>query len=412
MTNYKTIAHKHKKHFSFYATDCVCFLRSAIFASRRNKASTCVEGQGMRSASGKISGSGMHRMMSQMKKGNKQLTIYDIAQKLEVSPTTVSRALNDHHSIGKETTQAVKQLANELGYRPNSVASSLRKNKTNTIGVLMPLINRPFVASVISGVEAYANQQGHNVIISQTYDTYEKEVANAKTLFDSRVAGLIVSLAMETEKYEHFYPFLQSDIPIVSIDRITHEMETDCVIIDNYAAGFKATEHLIRMGCQRIAHFGGAQHRNIYQGRQAGYIDALKKYQLPVDEALIVHSKLSMEEGWKATAYLLNLAEPPDGIFSANDSAAVSAIQYAKQKGVRIPQDLAVVGFNDDPISSIIEPGLTTIAHPAFDMGKIAAQQVLKNKESKDIVQSQTIVLKTALLIRASSLRKDLVPPM
>ncbi|MEK6477430.1 LacI family DNA-binding transcriptional regulator [Catalinimonas sp. 4WD22] len=340
-----------------------------------------------------------------MKKTNKQVTIYDIAQKLEVSPTTVSRALNNHYSISKETTQAVKKLARQLGYQPNSVASSLRKNKTNIIGVLMPLINRPFIASLISGIEDSANKQGYNVIISQTHDSYEKEVANAQTLYSSRVAGLIVSLAMETREYDHFYPFLQNDIPMVSIDRITTELQTDRVIIDNYAAGFKATEHLISMGCKRIAHFGGAQHRNIYDGRQRGYIDALKAHNLPIDEHLIVHSKLSMEEGQKSTEYLLCLAEPPDGIFSANDSAAVGAIQYAKQKGVRLPQELAVVGFNDDPISSIIEPGLTTISHPAFDMGRIAAQQVLKNREHTDIVQSQTIVLKTELIQRASSLK-------
>lgn len=338
-----------------------------------------------------------------MKKNNKQITIYDIAQKLEVSPTTVSRALNDHFSISKETTKAVKKLAHDLGYRPNTVASSLRTNKTNTIGVIMPLINRPFIASLISGIEDSANQKGYNVIISQTYDSYEKEVANAQTLYSSRVAGLIVSLAMETKQYDHFYPFLQNDIPMVSIDRISTEIETDRVIIDNYGAGFKATEHLIQMGCRRIAHFGGAQHRNIYQGRQQGYLDALRKYNLPVDEDLIVYSNLSMEEGRKGAEYFLSLEQPPDGIFSANDSAAVSAIQYAKQKGVPIPQELAIVGFNDDPISSIIEPGLTTISHPAFDMGKIAAQQVLKNKESKDIVQSQTIVLKTELILRASS---------
>nr|WKN35740.1 LacI family DNA-binding transcriptional regulator [Tunicatimonas sp. TK19036] len=341
-------------------------------------------------------------------KKNKQITIYDIAQKLDVSPTTVSRALNDHHSISKETTQAVKKMARKLGYRPNSVASSLRTNKTNTIGVIMPLINRPFIAALISGIEDIANRQGYNVIISQTYDSYDKEVANARTLYSSRVAGLIFSLAMETQQYDHLYPFLQSDIPIVSVDRIAMELETDRVIIDNFAAGFKATEHLIQMGCKRIAHFGGAQHRNIYQGRQQGYLAALKKYNLPIDESLIVHSKLSLEEGRESTSYLLNLPKPPDGIFSANDSAAVSAIQCAKQKGISIPRDLAIVGFNDDPISSIIEPGLTTVAHPAFDMGKIAAQQVLKNRDHKNIVQSQTIVLKTELIIRNSSRRKPI----
>jgi len=341
-----------------------------------------------------------------MEKNGKQITIYDIAKKLKVSPTTVSRALNDHHSISEETTQTVKKLANKLGYRLNSVASSLRKNKTNTIGVIMPLINRPFISSVISGIEDAANKAGYNVIISQTYDSYNKEIANAQTLFASRVSGLIFSLAMETRKYDHFYPFLQNGIPTVAIDRTTNKLETDCVAIDNHAAGFKATEHLIEQGCKRIAHFGGAQHRNIYKERQRGYIDALRSYNLPIDETLVVHSNLSLEEGWDAAEYLLNLTNPPDAIFSANDSAAVSAIQYTKQKGWRIPQELAIVGFNDDPISSIIEPQLTTVSHPAFDMGKIAAQQVLRHRDYGNVVQSQTTILKTEVIIRGSSQRE------
>lgn len=344
-------------------------------------------------------------------KNNKEVTIYDIARELNVSPTTVSRALNDHFSIGKETTKAVKKLAQELGYRPNTIASSLRKNKTNTIGVITSWINRPFISSLISGIENVANQAGCNVIISQSTDSYEKEVANAKTLYSSRVDGLIVSLAMETQDYEHFQRFQKQGIPVVFVDRVSYEMEANRVIIDNFAAGFKATEHLISMGCKRIAHFAGSQLRNIYKERQDGYREALKKHKLPVEEELIMYSKLSMEEGTKCTEHLLKLPHPPDAIFSANDSAAVSAIQYAKKAGFRIPEDLAIVGFNNDPTSYIIEPQLTTITHPAFEMGQIAAQQVLRQKDTdnKDIIQSETIVLKTGLQIRASSMRKIIV---
>ena len=345
-------------------------------------------------------------------KRTKAVTIYDIAQELHISPTTVSRALNNHHSISTETTEAVKKVALALGYRPNAMASSLRKNETNTIGVIMPLINSPFIASLISGVEDYANQKGYTVILSQTHDSYYREVAIAQTLYCSRVAGLIVSLAMETKKYDHFNPFLQNDIPVISVDRVTNEMETDRVIIDNQAAAFKATEHLITMGCRRIAHMGGAQHRNIYQGRQQGYLEALKQHNIPVDETLIVPSDLSLEEGIKGAEYLLNLPQPPDSIFAANDSAAAGAIQYAKQKGWRVPQDLAIVGFNDDPVASIVEPGLTSISHPGFEMGKIAAQQVLKCRDHQDIVQSQTIVLKTDLVVRASSLKNAIPDPV
>lgn len=341
-----------------------------------------------------------------MKKNSKEVTIYDIAHELKVSATTVSRALNDHFSIGKETTLAVKKLAKEMGYRPNTIASSLRKNKTNTIGVIVSWIHRPFISSLISGIEDVADKAGYNVIISQSNDSFEKEVTKARTLYASRVDGLIVSLAMETGNYDHFHPFQQKDIPLVFVDRVSLEMETDRVIINNFDAAFTATEHLIDMGCRRIAHFAGSQRRNIYKERQNGYISALKKHNLPIEEQLILHHNLSMEEGWKGTEHLLKLPDPPDAIFSANDSAAVSAIQCAKEMGLKIPKDLAVVGFNDDRISSIVEPPLTTVTHPAIDMGKIAARQVLKYKENKDVVQSETIVLKTGLVIRESSMRK------
>lgn len=340
-------------------------------------------------------------------KNNKEVTIYDIANELNVSPSTVSRALKGHFSIGKETIKAVKKLADKRGYRPNGIAASLRKSKTNTIGVIISWINRPFISSLISGVEQAANKEGFNVIISQSHDSYESEVANARTLYDSRVGGLVVSLAMETINYDHFRQYLKKDIPVVFVDRVAEELNSDIVVIDNYDAGFTAITHLIEQGCRRIAHIGGAQHRNVYAERERGYREALKQNNIPVDESLILHSDvLSHEEGLKCAEHLLSLPNPPDGIFSANDTAAVSVIQYAKQKGIKIPEDLAIIGFNNDPVSTIIDPPLSTMMHPAVDMGIIAAQQVLKHREHKDIVKSETIVLKTELLVRESSLRK------
>lgn len=340
-------------------------------------------------------------------KKKKEITIYDIAKELNVSASTVSRALKDHHSISKSTKRSILKLANERGYKPNSIAASLRSNKTNTIGVIISWINRPFISSLISGIEMAANKAGYNVIISQSHDSYASEVANAQALYASRCEGLVVSLAMETTKYDHLQQFLKKNIPLVFVDRVPEEINSDKVVIDNYAAGFKATEHLIQQGCKRIAHIAGAQHRNVYKERQEGYIAALKQYGVAVDESLIVHNEvLSSEEGHKSSEYLMNLNLPPDGIFSANDTAAVSVIQYARQAGIRVPEDLAVIGFNNDPVSTIIDPPLSTVTHPAIEMGKIAALQVLEQKDYNEIVRSQTIVLETELIIRKSSLRK------
>ena len=251
-------------------------------------------------------------------KQKKEITIYDIASELNLSPSTVSRALKDHHSIGKETKKAVVKLAKMRGYRPNSIAASLRSKKTNNIGVVVPWINRPFVSSLISGIEIEAGLKGYNVIISQSHDIFDNEVENAKALYDSRVSGLVVSLAMETTEYNHIQQFIDSNIPVVFVDRVAEDLNSDIVIIDNYAAGYMATEHLIEQGCKRIAHLGGAQHRNIYNEREQGYRQALKDYKLPIDEEIVVHNDvLSHEEGLKCAEYLLNLPIPPDGIFTA-----------------------------------------------------------------------------------------------
>ncbi len=337
----------------------------------------------------------------------REVTIYDIAQALQVSPATVSRALKNHAGIGKETIKQVQDLAEQLGYQPNIIASSLRNSKTNTIGILVPLINRPFVAAVLSGMEPIAHKAGYQILIAQTHDSARMEAAQARTMFASRVAGLLVSLAMETTDYRHFDSFRRKDIPLIFFDRGCPEQESSKIIIDDFKAAFEATEHLIGQGCRRIAHLAGSQNRENYRNRLQGYLAALQKYDLPQTEELILYSYLSRETGWEAAKLLLNLPQPPDGIFSANDTAAVSVIQVLKERNVRVPDEVAVVGFNDDPIATIIEPALTTIVYPAQEMGKLAIEQFLKLKaHPESSVQDETILLKTSLIVRASSRRK------
>ncbi len=335
----------------------------------------------------------------------KKITIYDLAKRINYSPSTISRALNDDKTISKKATKLIKEAAAEMGYRRNTLAASLRNSKTNTIGIMISRINRPFIASLISGVEDHARKEGYNVIISQSDDIYENEVNNAKVLFDSRISGLIVSLAMETQDFSHFQQFVDQRVPIVFVDRVPEEFNSYKVLIDNYAAGYKATKHLIEQGCKRIAHFAGAQYRNIYKDRMNGYLDALKEHNLPIDKDLIIKFKtLSFEEGHKAAKKLLSMNPAPDGLFSSNDTAAVSAIMYAKKNGVKIPQDLAVIGFNDDPMASIVDPPLSSITHPAYHMGKISAQRVLNHSEENyDSNVSEMTILSTDLVIRESS---------
>lgn len=344
------------------------------------------------------------------KRKGREITIYDIAREMNVSPSTVSRALKDHHSIGKKTRKAIQKYAYEAGYKPNHLAASLRNNKTHTIGVIISWINRPFISSLISGIEAAANKEGYNVILTQSHDSMEAEVANAHTLISSRVEGLIVSLAMETSDYSHFQAVLDSGIPVVFVDRVTETLNTDLVVIDNAQSAYMATRHLIEQGCRRIAHFAGAPHRNEYKNRRMGYEQALREHGLPVDPDLIVQTNyLSAEEGYAATRRLLSLPNPPDGLFSANDTSAVSAIQCAKEMGVAIPGQLAVIGFNNDPVCTIIEPQLSSVTHPAYEMGLLATSQLLRQKAGlalEQVEKSSIIKLKTELIARASSLRQ------
>ena len=344
-----------------------------------------------------------------MEDKKKDVTIYDLAQELNVSPSTVSRALNDHASIGKNTKKLVKSLAKKRGYRPNAFASSLRTNRTNTFGVMVSWINRPFISSLISGIEKAARHAGYHVIITQSHDYTEMEKENLQALHDSRISALIVSLAMETEDLGHFDIFNDNEIPIVFVDRIPHLRDINKVNINNFSAAFDATEHLIAQGCRRIAHFGGARHQEIYEERRMGYLAALKKGNFEIDESLILHSaSLSGEEGTRLTEYVLSLPYPPDGIFCANDTAAVYAIQCAKRHGVKIPQDLAIIGFNNDPICEIIEPTLSSVHHPAEEMGIAAVQQALGmlSEDGIKVNAHASLTLETHIVVRGSSDRR------
>ncbi len=343
-----------------------------------------------------------------MEDKKKDVTIYDLAQELKVSPSTVSRALNNHHSIGKKTKKAVQKLAKERGYRVNSLASALRTNRSKTFGIMVSWINRPFISSLISGVENAAREAGYRTIICQSHDDPAMEEENIQALHDSRISALIISLSMKTTHYEHFETLRDSGIPIVFVDRTPDLKNQHRVKIDNFQAAYEATEHLIQQGCQRIAHYGGSQQQSIYQERRSGYIKALEDHDIPIDDAIVIEADhLSAEEGTRLTEQILAMDVPPDGLFCANDTSAVSALQCAKRHGLNVPDDLAIIGFNNDPLCEIVTPMLSSVDHPAVDMGKVAVEQALKLlDDNSDNDFPMTITLPTDLKIRESTLRK------
>ena len=336
--------------------------------------------------------------------GNDKITIHDIAKLLNIDSSTVSRALNNSPRVAEKTKNRIIAKANELGYQRNDLASNLRRNKTNTLGVIVPRISRHFFSSAIAGIEETAYELGYNVIICQSLEQLEREQNNINTLLANRVDGVLVSISMETENYDHFKGLRQRRIPIVFFDRHCNIPDTSSVLIDDFKAGFDATEHLILKGCKTIAHFSGPMHLEIYKNRFEGYKSALVKHDLVFNEQFVISSRLMEQDGVDNVSKILALPTRVDGIFSANDVAAISAMQQLKKSGVLVPHDIAVVGFSNETISAVIEPSLTTINQSGFEIGKTATELLISQIASgSQNVVNERIVIKARLIERDSS---------
>jgi LacI family transcriptional regulator len=338
-------------------------------------------------------------------KSNKEVTIYDVAKALNISPSTVSRGLKDHPHIRKETKKNIIAVAKEMGYQQNKFASNLRQKHTNTIGVVVPKLNSYFMATVIAGVEKITSQNGYGLIISQSQESWKKEISCISTLFNSRVDGLLVSLAFDTKNLDHFNILLNKDIPVVFFDRVADCNGCMSIVIDNYKAGYEATSHLIEQGCNRIVHIGGNLMRNVYSDRFRGYKQALADNGIEFDQHLVIISDMNGQAGTDAAKKILKMVPRPDGIFTSNDSTAVSAIVELERAGVNIPDEIAVVGFNNEPISKVIKPNLTTIDYPAREIGEISATSLINKLKNSQSANFSTIILKHKLISRQSSIR-------
>lgn len=338
----------------------------------------------------------------------KEITIYDIARVLDLSPATVSRGLKDHPAINLKTRKRITDMAKEMGYRSNNFASNLRKQSTNTIGIIVHELNSQFISSVLAGIEKVTVEAGYDLIIGHSSETYRKEAANAHNLFHKRVDGLIASLAFDTKDLDHFEPFMQKGIPMVFFDRVEEHPYGTRVIIDNKMAGYEATEHLAQQGCKRIAHITANLTRNVYAGRLAGYQQALAEYGLVYDPALVLVNDLGEEAAIRSAQQVLKMDPRPDGVFITNDFCAAIFQQMLKEAGVRVPQDIAIVGFNNDVISKLIDPKLTTINYPGEEMGERAARSLIDQLSGVSSPhQPETIVIKSELIIRGSSIKTE-----
>lgn len=337
--------------------------------------------------------------------GKRHTSLKDLAKELKVSISTVSRALKNHPDISTELTIKIQQLAKERNYTPNPLAMGLLRQQTKMIGVIVPDIVTHFYSSIISGIEEVAKQHGYFIVIASSSESIEKEIEAVENLLKSRVEGLIVCISQETNTFEHFEKLIQNEIPLVFFDRICESLKAPAVIVDGIDATKKITRHFYENGCRRIAYISGPEHLNISKNRKDGYLEGLKECGLDYDPKYVVECNLSTEDATRATQKLLKNKKLPDAIFGINDTIAFAAMKEIKKQGYKIPEDITLVGFTDEFHSTVVEPALTSVTHPTYQMGKEAANLFFKSiKMGKGFTEK--IVLTTELVVRESSIKK------
>jgi LacI family transcriptional regulator len=336
----------------------------------------------------------------------KPATIKDIAKHLNISISTVSRALRSAPDVNPETKNAVQAMAAELNYQPNRLALSLRQKQTHTIGVIIP--NLDFVLStMVKGIDEVALEAGYTVMVCQSNESFGREVLNTSRMFDSLVDGLIISVSSETKTFDHIKKFQERNLPIVAFDRIVPEIVVPNVTLDNEEGGFLATEHLIQQGYKNIAILAGQKNLGISNSRLNGYLSALKKYKIKIDKSLIVHCDFNQDYAYFATQELLRQKNKPDAIFTISDRMVIGAMLAIKEKGLRIPEDIGLVGFNNEPLLSLLTPSISSIDMPSFELGKMAAKLFIESLHAGENRLPENQVLKPKLIIRESSKRKN-----
>ncbi len=332
-------------------------------------------------------------------------TIKDIAKALNLSTSTVSRALRGSYEINPETKRIVLECAEKLNYRPNPIALSLKENRSRAIGVVVPEIDNPFFSQAINGIEAIAYNRGYHVVIFQSHESYEREVVNIQHLASRRVDGVLISLSGQTTNITHLRDLQDKGMPIVFFDRFSDEIDTHKVIADNYQGAFDGTEHLIARGKKRIAHLAASSFLSITTERVNGYRAALQKYDLPFDENLVKYCGFSIQDMEVVIDSLLQESNPPDAIFTVSDRLAMACLSTLQKRNIRIPDDMALMGFTNLKVAGLLAPAFTSVVQPALEMGQRAAELLLDlvEKKSKTPIAYQTIKLPTELIIRAST---------
>jgi LacI family transcriptional regulator len=333
------------------------------------------------------------------------ISLKDLADELGISISTVSRALKNNPMISPELTQKIKKLAIQRNYIPNPLAMGLLRQQTKMIGVIVPDLVTHFYSSIISGIEEVAKENGYFIIIASSNESLEKEIESVNNLLKSRVEGLIVCISQETNTFEHFEKLVQNEIPLVFFDRVPELPEVPSVTVDGVEAAKNVTHHFYENGCRRIAYISGPEHLNISKHRKEGYLKGLQECGLQLIPDLLVECNLNAEEAKLATKKMLSLEQIPDAIFGINDTIVFAAMKEIRKHKLKIPKDIALVGFTDEFHSTVVEPALTSVTHPTLQMGREAARlffESIKNEENF----AEKVVLPTKLVVRESSVKR------
>lgn len=335
---------------------------------------------------------------------NKPATIKDIARQLNISISTVSRAMRNAPDVNIDTKKAVMALSEELSYHPNRLALSLKQKQTHNIGVIVPNLDY-VLATMVKGIDEVALEAGYTVMVCQSNESFGREIVNTRRLLDSLVDGFIISVSSETKVFDHFKKIQEKQMPMVVFDRTTPHLSAPGVRIDNMEGGFLATEHLIDQGYKRIAILAGPKNLGISNSRLEGYINALKKHKISPDQDLIIHCDFNQDYAYLATKELLAMKKKPDAIFTISDRMAIGAMLAIKEKGLKMPHDIGLVGFNNEPVTNLVTPSISSVDQPAFELGKIAAKLFIESLHNNEDMSHVEEVLKPKLIIRESSQR-------
>ncbi len=335
---------------------------------------------------------------------DKPATIKDIAKRLNISLSTVSRAMRNAPDVNADTKRAVLALSDELNYQPNKLALSLKQKQTHNIAVIVP--NLDYVLStMVKGIDEVALEAGYTVMVCQSNESFGREIVNTRRMLDRLVDGFIIAVSSETKVFDHFKKILDKKMPMVIFDRVTPFLKAPGVRIDNEDGGYQATEHLIEQGYKRIAILAGPKNLGISNQRLDGYLRSLKEHGMKPEDDLIINCDFNQHYAYLATQELLNMKKRPDAIFTISDRMAIGAMLAIKEKGLNMPQDIGLVGFNNEPVVSLVTPGISSVDQPAFELGKLAAklfiETVHQDKDMSDVEE----VLKPKLIIRESSMR-------